>query len=323
MRKGLTLVELLVVIFVLALLAALLLPATQAARESARAAQCTNNLRQLALAMSNYVARETVFPSAMGHVYKETPHTFSAFTYILADLDRRPEFDAINFVVGQTPIHINPENATIARVSFSVFLCPSDFAPGRGYGQMNYRTNLGLSLDSYPTSRVEAGAFEMSRWVNPAEFSDGLSTTALLSERVRGGGDFATWDRSRDPLLIGYGPRPDRDAAIMACRSSTDGEYSSYRFGGFTWFRWGYDTTFYNHILTPNSESPDCSAQDGPHGVRGASDAGLYAARGWHRGGVNVAMADGSVRKILNNISRSVWWSLASRNGNDNLQSAF
>ena len=107
-REGFTLIELLVVIAIIAILVGLLLPAVQAARESARRAQCTNNLRQIGLAIMNYETAFKSFPP--GAIYFNStdgganhcqgihaPRNFGAFAMLLPQIDQLNAFNAINF----------------------------------------------------------------------------------------------------------------------------------------------------------------------------------------------------------------------------------
>ena len=124
-RKGFTLIELLVVIAIIAVLIALLLPAVQAAREAARRAQCTNNLKQLGLAIHNYHSSNNVLPAATmfgGPTVGTWSYCASWAVVLLPNLEQAPLFSAINFSYDMSQL----ANTTVSYTGLAAFLCPSD-----------------------------------------------------------------------------------------------------------------------------------------------------------------------------------------------------
>jgi prepilin-type N-terminal cleavage/methylation domain-containing protein/prepilin-type processing-associated H-X9-DG protein len=164
-RRGFTLIELLVVIAIIGVLIALLLPAVQAAREAARRAQCTNNLKQIGLAMHNYHSTNNTFP--MGGVNSSNMSTlapagpwgsWSAHSLMLPFLEQGPLADAANFDL----VNLGDDasgfqaNTTVMVSRVSAFLCPSSpqftgnahGVPIRAPGN-NYFASVGASMNQY------------------------------------------------------------------------------------------------------------------------------------------------------------------------------
>ena len=152
-RRGFTLIELLVVIAIIAVLIALLLPAVQAAREAARRAQCVNNLKQLGLAMNNYLSSNDgtvpmLFVDNYGQPSDGALNGFDAQNYspharLLPYLEQGTTYNGFNFSVGVRwgpgSVSNDPDaggtysviNGTSITTQVKVFLCPSDPNPGR------------------------------------------------------------------------------------------------------------------------------------------------------------------------------------------------
>jgi prepilin-type N-terminal cleavage/methylation domain-containing protein/prepilin-type processing-associated H-X9-DG protein len=215
-QSGFTLIELLVVITVIAILIGLLLPAVQAAREQARRSACTNNMKQLGLALANYTNRHGTLPPGYQSVYsslfqQELGPGWGWASMILPDLEQQPLHDSIIF---EAPLQADAM-ATVRLVPLSVFLCPSDNMPLRWtatngetwlyMGQIysssvpicdlagsNY---IGVFGISEPGVNGE-GVFFRGSYMPISAITDGLSHTLFVGERsenLQQGRGMATW----------------------------------------------------------------------------------------------------------------------------------
>ena len=148
-QRGFTLIELLVVIAIIGVLIALLLPAVQAAREAARRSQCTNNLKQLGLAVHNYIDRNQVLPaSSYGNEGPGTELLCSWVASILPGLEQQPLFNSMNLSFSGN----QPANWTANSTKIGTLICPSEpnsKGPGAGnsppyvWAPISYGGNLG------------------------------------------------------------------------------------------------------------------------------------------------------------------------------------
>ncbi len=325
-RAGFTLIEALVVLGLTAILTALLLPAVQAAREAARRARCSNNLRQIGLALHGYIRDNDWFPpSNMTNGRVGYMGFYSVHSRLLPYLDQTTLFDSANFAIGTLPPNAlgiaslgaseesrNAANATVAATVVDLFLCPSDGGLP-GWAGNNYRGNVGIGPGAHTSAEFSDsgnGLFPEAAYVLAASVPDGFSHTAAFSERLRGSG------RDDDPIPArDYYPWRTAlftaDQLVHGCQAFARPGVGAYVGGGSGWFWSGRERTLYNHAQAPNGSVPDCLAPSMYAAL------GMATARSLHPGGVNVLMADGSVRFVPESISQPVWRGLGSRNGSE------
>jgi len=348
-RKGFTLIELLVVITIIGVLLGLLLPAVQAAREAARRAQCTNNLKQLGLALHMHV-------DTQGHFPANDP----AATYYATQVKLLPYLDPpVANGIDLTKWSGDPGNITARAATPAVFLCPSDpirnrrferLATPRFYGNINYLGNFGwprnatgvggeraMSATQWPQpngmvsvdydlseSRFAAAKGDPRVKITPAAVTDGLSNTAAWGERLKNDGVLYLDLSVRDNRVVYRSPNETTPATLPSLAARCERLPLDARFGsslslGAQWID-GYVSNHntYNHLMTPNKRS--CyfpSSANWEENVHEWDGDGGATASSAHPGGVNILMGDGGVRFIKETIDPRAWWALGSRNGGE------
>jgi prepilin-type N-terminal cleavage/methylation domain-containing protein len=313
-RNAFTLVELLVVIAIVGALAALLLPTVQTAREAARRSSCTNNLRQIGVALENVHAARGAFPAGRG---APAPRVFSALAYLLPYVEETSLAGRIDYSSAPTTLVIagtaysGAANSWAAAQAMTLLECPSDAAEGRvvgsTFGGTNYAANAGSGTLNYGSLNAADGVFFIGSSISMKHITDGTSCTAAFGERMLGTGQSAAAISDDQAGLYILELGTGIDVSPTACASLGAGDWYSAR--GAKWILGNYGNTIYNHYYTPNAAAWDCMNQ--------AQQKALMTARSNHPGGVEVLYCDSSVRFVVDLIDAAVWRAMATRAGNE------
>jgi hypothetical protein len=305
----------LVVIGIISVLTALLIPAVQSSRTAASRTACANNLRQLGIAAHHHVSSHGYFPSgSVAREYRADPqhawtfYRWSAFAQLTPYLEHTAAYDALDLSVPLygSNFEVRPENASAVRIIVSEFICPADEARrlSEEFGPTSYAACTGTGAGG-GSPRETDGVFFVNSQTTVQQISDGTSKTALMSESILG-----------DPRPNHHDPQTEYKFSFLAplsealCQATVQWNVSDPR--GFAWANGEHRCALYNHRMTPNASTPDCIGVQigGPVQTR-YTPYGWRAARSRHAGGVNLLLADGALRFIMDEIDLDAWWALS------------
>ncbi len=332
-RSAFTLIELLVVIAIIAVLVGLLVPAVQKVRAAAAHVACTNNLKQLGVALHNYMDEQKRLPPNGVYAFNGAAVTqtspWSALSRLLPYVEQENLFRGIDFT---TPYSAQP-NITSQRVA--TYLCPSE-PNDRGsgtdpvYGNRNWTLNYAVNLGTWAvltkkgtTLQGGDGAFSPNVGFAPRDFRDGLSNTLAVAE-VKA----YTTRVSGSPNTVTFAVAPPPPAAPAALLAAPPFGMSGLALAAFdptkqTHVEWvdgkvhetGFTTAFPPNTLVAFSSDGSTFDVDFISATE-TSPGDTYAAvtaRSYHAGVVNVLLMDGSVRAVSNGIAPGTWRALGTR----------
>ena len=320
-RRGFTLIELLVVIAIIAILIALLVPAVQKVRESAARAQCSNNLKQIGLALQAYHDVNKTFPPAVADTKPPSlpgPGTNTATrdpnwgpTWVVLIM---PYFEQENLFKTYNPAIGDHANSPTLSQPLPVFLCPSDtrapnlinangltFNMSRGNYGINGGAGLGRNNNTFNASHRRGLTHLRQRYkatmadVMIDGTSNTIAVTELLVSNAGGDGSYGVWGYPGGAYITAYNDQ-----------GSVGNNYAANNLPGL------------NDIQTPNCDARLAACQSytahcnnnftGVDPIYGCDeDNAGHGARSRHTSGVNAVLVDGSVRFVTNGINARIW----------------
>ncbi len=317
-RSAFTLVELLVVIAIIGILIALLLPAVQAAREAARRMSCSNNLKQIGLALHNYHDTYKRFPPSATFTFGTTYDPWSVQARLLPFLEQANLQDLIDWNLAYK---LQP---TVTRTRVPPYLCPSEINDReRPDGSLtHYPVNYGVNLGTWfvydpNTRRGGEGLAYPNSLLSMANVTDGTSNTLAFAEvkawnpYLRDGGS---------PAGAGT-PIPADPAAVVVY----GGDFKS-NSGHTEWVDGRAHQTGFTGTFPPNTQvlyndggvDYDVDFNSSREGrTNNQLTYAVVTSRSYHPGGAQVLLTDGSARFVSETVEIRVWRALATRAGGE------